>query len=188
MKKIIITILVLIIAFSIFAESKDDSSNFLKDIGFTIGHNENYFDNNYEYGLNLLLGLDAGLTEKLELNLIGTFEIVPSFIKDFSLGLELNYSLLGERVFSNRNAGMGINSMVGFGLYCNNHNDKNIFMPTTLVLRLYPATVGAPASGKRERILPLGLAYNFMTNDISMFFSVAMYDHYFKGTWKTNYK
>jgi len=188
MKKIIITILILMITFSVFAESENDTSNFLKDIGFAIGHNENYFDGNYEHGLNLLLGLDAGLTEKLELNFMGIIEMVPTFVQDFSLGLEFNYSLLGERVFSNRNAGMGMNSMVGFGLYCNTHNEKNIFMPTTIVLRLYPACVGAPASGKRERILPMGLAYNFMTKDISMFFSIAIYDHYIKGTWKTNYR
>ena len=176
------------VGFSVLAESEDNSSVFLKDIGLIVGHNENYFDENYEHGLNLLLGLDAGLTEKLEFNLMGTFEILPTIVNDFSLGFELNYSLLGERVFSNRNAGMGINSMVGIGLYCNNHNDKNIFMPTTVVLRFYPACVGAPASGRRERILPLALAYNYMTNDVSMFFSVTMYDHYIKGTWKTNYK
>jgi len=188
MKKFIIAILIMMVTFSVFAVEEDNNSVFLKDIGFTIGHNENYFDESYEHGLNLVLGLAAGLTEKLELNLMGNLEVLPTFIQDFSLGFELNYSLLGERVFSNRNAGMGINSMVGLGLYCNNHNDKNIFMPTTVVLRLYPACVGAPASGKRERILPLGLAYNFMTNDVSMFFSVAMYDHYIKGTWKTDYK
>lgn len=153
---------------------------FLKDVGFSFGHGDFMFDQYSEPGIGVLLGGTFGLTERAELDIVAVAPLAPRPFSDVTIGLEAGFSLLGERVFSYDNAGLGINTLLSVGLYANNHNDAGLFLPTILTLRVAPLTVGSPRIGKRERVLPLGVAWNILSGQVSFFFSAFVYDFYDK--------
>src|SRR5574344_216243 len=173
MKKLIIVVLVLCISFSVAADSV-----LMKDIGFSFGHGNFLFDSYDPSGVGLLLGGTFGLTQRLELDVCGMMMLTPLFGSDYSVGLELAFALMGERVFDYDNAGLGINSLVSIGLYANDHNAENRFLPTIITLRLTPLTVGSPRTGRRERMLPMGVAWNFLSGEFTFFFSAFIFDFY----------
>lgn len=151
---------------------------FLKDIGIEFGHGNFLFDRYDPSGVGLLTGAAFGLTERLELDAVAMVMLTPRLFGDASIGCELGFCLLGERVFNYDNAGLGINSMVSIGIFANNHNPEKVFLPSILTLRVTPLTVGSPRTGRRERLLPMGLAWNFHTGELSFFFSAFIMDFY----------
>ncbi len=188
MKKILVVILVFLTMFTSFAS--DVSSNpssvksksvLFKDIGLRIG-NGTFFWNEYcDVGLHLLAGMTFGLTQRLEVALEAITPIVPAPFSDVVAGLEFSYCFLGDRVTANNNAGSGVNIMVSLGLFCSSHSEDGKFLPTYLTLRFNPLALGNPNAGKREQLLPMGIAWNFRDKKVSMFFSLLIYDHYIKN-------
>lgn len=174
MKKLLLIIVLMLLSLS-FALG---SSVFLKDIGFSFGHANFFFDKYESLNLGMYNGLTFGLTQKLDCQIGAVFALTPYPYADVSVGIEFNYCFLGERVFDRPNAGVGINSMISVGLYANNHNQDHRFLPTILMLKITPLTVGSPASGKRERLLPIGVAYNFYSKQFSLFLSCFVHDFY----------
>lgn len=175
MKKTIAVIVIAAVCFSAFA-----GNVLLKDIGFSFGQANFLFDKHDPSGVGMLLGGTFGLTERLELDVQALTMLTPKLCGDFSVGIELGYSLLGERVFDYDNAGLGINMLVSVGLFANDHNPDGRFLPTILTLRITPLTVGSPRTGRRERLLPMGIAWNFYSNEFTFFFSAFIFDFYDK--------
>ena len=149
------------------------------EVGVRIGHGALDPDFKNGLGLTLLAGLDFGLTERLELNVEAMTPLVPNPFSEVRAGFELGYALSGKRVAKDGYSGIAINQVVSIGLF----TDGN-FIPTYLTLRVTPLTVGTPASGRRENLLPVGIAWNFRDNSVGLFITVIMYDYYISGTWR----
>ena len=183
-KRFFVVVLVIVTMFSLVAgeaEPVDGGSVLFKDIGIRVGNGSFLWDSYMDTGLHFLGGVTFGLTKRLEVAVEAITPIVPSPLSDVVAGLEFSYALLGDRVSSGDTAGTGINTMLSLGLFCSNHNSKGVFMPTYLTFRLNTLTIGMPYSGRREHLLPIGIAWNFMEGKVSLFCSILMYDHYVKA-------
>ena len=184
MKRFFVVVLVVVTLFSLAAgeaESVNGGSVLFKDIGIRVGNGTFLWDPYMDTGLHFLGGMTFGLTKRLEVAIEAITPIVPSPLSDVVAGFELSYALLGDRVSAGNTAGTGINTMLSLGLFCSNHNSKGVFMPTYLTFRLNTLTIGMPYSGRREHLLPIGIAWNFMEGKVSLFCSILMYDHYVKA-------
>lgn len=183
-KRFFVVVLVVVTMFSLAAgeaESVNGDSVLFKDIGIRVGNGSFLWDSYMDTGLHFLGGMTFGLTKRLEVAVEAITPIVPSPLSDVVAGLEFSYALLGDRVSSGDTAGTGINTMLSLGLFCSTHNEKGVFMPTYLTFRLNTLTIGMPYSGRREHLLPIGIAWNFMEGKVSLFCSILMYDHYVKA-------
>ncbi len=185
-KKFIIVILLFAITMSCICaeDTKKSSSMLFKDIAIRIGTGRFFFDKHSQMGANFLGGVSLGLTKRSELAVEAITPLVPNPFSEVIVGFELSYSLLGNRVSDKNNAGNGLNTLLSLGLFFSDHNDKGQFLPTFLTFRVSPLTVGSSYSGRREHLLPLGLAWNFQDNSVSLFVSLVLYDNYIKGTWR----
>ena len=186
MKKFFLAILILILTMScIYAnDTKNSSSVLFQDIAIRIGDASFLFDEYSKMGANFLGGLTFGLTERIELSVEAITPLVPDPFSYVITGFEFGYSLIGNRVYSTNNAGNGINVMLSAGLFFSDHNNKGQYLPTFLILKVIPLTVGSPYSGRSEHLLPIGIAWNFQDNAVSLFVSIIMYDNYIKGSWR----
>ncbi len=182
---IILTLIILLTMSYIFAEDEKNSQSVLfQDIAIRIGDAGFLFDKNSKMGANFLGGVTIGLTKRTEIAIEAITPLVPDPFSNVMVGFEFSYNLLGERVSEKNNAGNGLNTLLSVGLFFSNHNKKEQFLPTFLTLRIVPLTAGSPYSGRREHLLPIGLAWNFQDNTFSLFVSVIMYDNYIKGSWR----
>lgn len=186
LKKFTILILIVVITMScIYAEDEKKSQSVLfKDIAIRIGEASFLFDQHSKMGANFLGGITVGLTKRTELAIEAITPLVPEPFSNVIAGFEFSYNLLGERVSEKNNAGSGLNMLLSAGLFFSNHNNKGQFLPTFLTFRIVPLTAGSPYSGRREHLLPIGVAWNFQDNSFSLFVSIMMYDNYIKGTWR----
>ncbi len=185
-KRLVAIVLVIALIMScIYADSVEKSGSVLfQDIAIRIGEGSFLFDKYSTMGANFLGGMTFGLTKRTELSIEAITPIVPNPLSDVIAGFELSFCLLGDRVSDKDNAGLGINTMLSAGLFFSDHNHQNKFLPTFLTLRANIVTVGSPYSGRREHLLPIGVAWNFQDNTFSLFVSVMLYDNYIKGTWR----
>jgi hypothetical protein len=184
-KAILIILIIALTMSSISANAAKDSEQVLfKDIAIRIGTGRFFFDKYSKMGANFLGGLTFGLTQRMEVSLEAITPLVPEPFSEVIAGFEVSFSLLGARVYLENNAGNGLNTLVSLGLFFSDHNNKSQYLPTFLTLRLVPLTVGSPYSGRREHLLPMGIAWNLQDNTFSFFFSVVMYDNYIKGSWR----
>ncbi len=185
-KKFIILILITLLTMSSVCadDAKKSQSVLFQDIGIRIGEGSFLFDKHSKMGANFLGGVTIGLTKRTEIAIEAITPLVPEPFSNVIAGFELSYSFVGDRVSDRNNAGNGLNVMVGAGLFFSNHNNKGQYLPTFLTLRFFPLTVGSPYSGRREHLLPIGIAWNFQDNSFSLFVSIMMYDNYIKGSWR----
>lgn len=172
MKRVFAAMLLFLCCLSLFA------SVAFGDIGISFGHGNFLFDSYEESGAGVMTGLCIGLTERLELDLQAQIMLTPHPFGTATVGLELAWALLGERVFDYDNAGLGINTLISIGLWANDHNPGSRFVPGILTLRITPLTDGSPRTGRRERILPVGVAWNFCSGEVTLFFSAFILDFY----------
>lgn len=175
MKKIVLSVIVLLLVFPLCA------SVFMQDISLRIGHSS-FVAHDGEYGLSVLGGASFGLTERLELNAEVITELTPSPFSEVAAGVEVGLSVLGNRTNESKNAGFYMNTIVSAGIFASNHSGN--FAPTYLTLRITPIAMGTPNAGYRQSLLPIGAAWNFRENTFSLFLGVTIYDHYIKGSWR----
>lgn len=185
-QKILALILVIALTMScIYAEdAKKSDSVLFQDIAIRIGTGRFVFDDYSKMGANFLGGMTFGLTKKTEIAIEAITPLVPDPFSEVIVGFEFSLCLLGDRVSDKNNAGIGLNTMLCAGLFFSDHNAQEKFLPTFLTFRVNLLTVGSPYSGRREHLLPIGVAWNFQDNTFSMFVSILMYDNYIKGTWR----
>lgn len=177
MKKYILLISLLLCSLSIYASP---------DFSIRAGHGVFLNDTNYEPGLHGLAGVNVGLTQKLELNIETILTLVPDPFTPPIAGVELTYNLK-DRVRNNNVAGSSLNYGASIGLFCGPY-DNGKYGPSYFTLRFFPISLGNPAIGIRQTLLPIGVAYNFRSNQFSLFFSFAVTDFYLNKTWRTNLK
>jgi len=153
------------------------------DVGLTFGH-VGLFDSYYRNGLHVHLGLTAGVTGRVEVNLFTQSEITPRPFGDVQLGFDVAYSLLGKRWDTEGYAGSGVNMLVSAGMLAGTHNDSGLFQPDSLFVKLTPVTVGTSHVGKRDRFLMVGLDWNLHNNRLSFVWNFMLTDIYLAGTWR----
>jgi len=151
---------------------------FSVELGIRVGHGTILENTTERAGLTLLAGFDVGLTKRLELNVEVMTPVVPDPFSRATAGFEFGYSILDDRSRDNGYAGNALNTTVSLGLFASDNGSDGRYLPTYLTFRITPLTLGTTASGRRENFMPIGLAWNFRENSLSLFMGVIMYDHY----------
>lgn len=146
-------------------------------IAISFGHSALSFDPYCANSLEAMAGVSACLGDRMELNLGLSVQLTPRPFSDIQVQAELALNLTGKNVRPN-SAGDNISVMAALGVIASDHNPQGLFLPTTITLRLYPAVVGSPLSARRERLIPIGVAYNLMTRQFALYWSFIIYDHY----------
>ena len=132
-----------------------------------------------EKGISLSYSLSIGLTERMELDIWGSSELVPRPFGSNLLGAELSFALMGPRSTASRVAGSGINTLLSVGGFY--RIDNNGAGP---MIAITPLTVGSPITGHRERILRTGVGYDFVNWEFVITFSLISIDYYVRGSWR----
>lgn len=153
------------------------------DLGISFGH-VGLFDQYYHDGLHVHLGVVKGITERLEANVFTQSEITPTVFGDVQVGLDIAYSLLGKRWDKHGYAGSGVNMLVSLGVLAGSHNPRSAFTIDSLYVKFTPVTVGTPHSGKRDRVLSMGVNWNIHANTFSLVWNFMISDIYVLGTWR----
>ena len=155
------------------------------DLGITLGTTTHWGEQSYDQSkLKLAWGVTLGISDDWELDLQANSALVPQFFGDTTVAILLQNSLLGQRSTGTRVAGLGVNTLLGAGLLLTDYFPGDYLLPTHILLSLTPLAVGNPISAKRERAFTLTLAYNFITNQVSVLFDLVKYDFYVVGTYR----
>lgn len=157
------------------------------DLGFSLGMTSHYFEREYDdEKLAFSYGLTLGLSDVYELDVTGTSELIPDFLEGDStvLRVMLSRSMLGERSTGTYYSGIGINTLVGFGMGFSTFHEGGEFYPTHLLFSVTPVTVGTPVMGKREKLCTLTLAVNVYEKSVSLFVDLVSFDFYALGSWR----
>jgi len=156
------------------------------DLGVTLGTRSHYFEEKYDDSkLAVQYGLTLGLSDVYELDVTGTSEVVPDFFEGTNTTMQvlLQRSLLGERNTGTAVSGIGLNTLLGFGVGLSTYHETGEFYPTHLLFSLTPVTIGTPMMGKREKLCSLTLAVNIYDKSISLYFDLMSFDFYLLGSW-----
>lgn len=177
----VVLLLCAICAFPLFSEGLGTF-----DLGFTFGTRSHYFEEKYDDSkLALQYGLTIGLSDVYELDVTGTSEVIPDFFEGDNTTMQvlLQRSLLGPRSTGTYISGIGLNTLLGFGLGFSTYHDGGEFYPTHLLFSLTPAAIGTPVMGKREKLFTLTLAVNIYDKSVSLYFDLLSLDLYALGGW-----
>ena len=155
------------------------------DLGITLGTTTHWGENLYDSSkLKLAWGVTVGVCDDWELDLQANSALVPDLFGDTTVAILMQRSLLGQRSTGTKVAGLGVNTLLGAGLLLTDYFPGDFLLPTHVLLSLTPLAVGNPISAKRERAFTLTLAYNFITNQVSVLFDLVKYDFYVVGTYR----
>ena len=151
-----------------------------QDISFFLGPHS---DEILERGLSADFGMNLGLSSIAEMSLGVSSELLPVPFSDNTLFLEFNFALMGPVGTASRVAGVGVNSMLGFGGFLSYDTDGNK-MKAGPYVSITPLTFGNPISGRRERVLKTNLGYDAINNEFYWAFSLVELDYYVRGTYR----
>ncbi|HKL58459.1 MAG TPA: hypothetical protein VJ863_01060 [Sphaerochaeta sp.] len=155
------------------------------DLGITLGTNAHWGEDSYDSSkLKLAWGVTVGISDDWELDLQANSALIPDLFGDTTIAILMQKSLLGQRSTGTKVAGLGVNTLLGAGLLLTDYFPGDFLLPTHVLLSLTPLAVGNPISAKRERAFTLTLAYNFITNQVSVLFDLVKYDLYVVGTYR----
>jgi len=174
MKKRIITILLLLCSISLYAGDH-------QHISLSFGH-QAWMSN--KSGLDFSYGINLGLTRRSEMSLWGESQLTPEFFGKSAMGLGFSFSLMGDISTASKIAGVGINTLINAGVIFTTDNPWEYFIPTDIYLSVTPITIGNPVSGKRERLLEMGVTYNYFENRFGFLFSLLKFDYYVRGSYR----
>ena len=175
MKKILLTLTILLLLL-ISLPAKD-----YRDVSLSFGHQA--WQENIT-GIDLFYGMNVGITSRLESSIWGESTLTPNFFKKNSMGLGLSYALLAERSNGNKIAGSSLNMLLNGGIIFSCENKWNYFIPTDVYLSITGLTLGSPINGRRQRMMELGVSYNWFTNRVGVLFSFFKFDYYIRGSWR----
>ena len=83
-----------------------------QDIALSVGHQTYRWP---ERGISFSYGLNIGLTGRIEMDIWGVSELVPSPFGSNMFGLEIAFALMGARSTASSVAGSGINMLISAG-------------------------------------------------------------------------
>ena len=151
-----------------------------QDISFFLGP---HMDEFRERGLSADFGMNLGLSSIAEMSIGVSSELIPVPFSDNTAFLEFNFALLGPVGTASRVAGVGVNSMLGFGGFFSYDSDGGK-MKAGPYVTITPLTLGNPISGRRERALKTNLGYDAINNQFYWAFSLVELDYYVRGTYR----
>ncbi len=124
-------------------------------------------------------GVDLGLTKKLEVELWGISDILPQPGANTVVGLDLVYSLLGERNTGSKVSGINLNSLASIGAFYS-FTDQG----AGLSIGIAPLAVGSPSISKREKLMKTNVGWDFVNKKVLVAFSMVELGVYLKGTFR----
>lgn len=169
MKKIIVTILILTLSFSLFASKTND-------FAIMVGGG-NFF--NPKEGASFSYGITLGLTKRVDTSLVVMSELTPNLFDRNIILLELSMTLFGPRNTSSKVAGICVNSILSFGSFYRFDN-KGI----GAYIGVTPLSIGSPITSKRERGLRTNIGYDFVNKKLFVTFSPLDIEIYLVGTYR----
>ena len=167
--------ILLILLFLILSSASIYASPY-SDFALMVGSG-NFF--NPSEGIGFSYGMTIGLTDKLELSLLGMSEALPSFGGRNLIMLELGYSLMGARNTGSKISGICMNSVLSLG--CFYRVDRK---GCGIYLGISPLAIGAPMTVKRERALRTNIGYDFLNKKLMVTFSPLDIEVYLVGTYR----
>ena len=178
MRKIYITLVVLMLLnASLFAG--------IFDLALTLGTATHWGEGSHDASkLKMAWGVSVGISDQWELDVQANSALVPHFFGDTTFAVLLQRSMLGQRSTGTKVAGLGVNTLLGAGLLVSDYFGGGYLLPTHILLSVTPLVVGNPISAKRERAFGVTLAYNFITNQVSVLFDLIKNDFYVVGTYR----
>ncbi len=130
-------------------------------------------------GVSVSYGVTAGLTESLDLSIVGMSELTPDIGRRNIFMLEVGMSLLGKRNTGSKVAGVCVNSVVSLGaFYRSDNNGAGVY------LGISPLTLGSPITSRRERGLRTNVGYDFVNRKFIFTFSPIDIEVYLVGTYR----
>ncbi len=162
-----VLVLLLVLSTSVFADTFD--------IAISVGQDNYKWWNN---GLSFSYGMNFGLSQKVELDVWGISDLIPTPFKSNMFGADITLSLIGRRSSGTKVAGSGINTLLSIGGFY--RTDNNGAGP---ILSVTPLTVGNPITGRRESLLKTGIGWDFVNNNLIVTFSLMSIDFYVRGTY-----
>jgi len=126
------------------------------------------------------LGATYGITRYLEAGVAIIPRLTPRPFDDIFVEEHLGVSLFGERVKTSGGPAVYINTLLDAGFLFGAHNvlSGSPDYSRALFLRVTPITLGNPYYGRRDRLLSLGLIYDYDANSTSLFVSLIAADFY----------
>ena len=151
-----------------------------QDISLFLG---THMDEFRERGLTADFGMNLGLSSIAEMSLGVASEMLPVPFSDNTAYLEFNFALMGPVGTASRVAGVGVNSMLGFGGFFSYDSDGGK-MKAGPYVSITPLAFGNPISGRRERVLKTDIGYDAINNQFYWAFSLVRLDYYVRGTYR----
>lgn len=168
-KKIITALLIAITAISVLPASATD-------FALMLGCGSFYSP---KEGISVSYGMTAGLTESVDISLVGMTELIPDAGKRNIFMLEVGMTLLGKRNTGSKVAGVCVNSVVSLGaFYRTDDNGCGVY------LGISPLTLGSPITSRRERGLRTNVGYDFVNRKVMVTFSPIDIEVYLAGTYR----
>lgn len=167
---------ILLIVFMIILSSSFIYASPYTDFAFMVGSG-NFF--NPSEGIAFSYGMTLGLTDRMDLSVVGMTEAVPSFGGRNIIMAEVGFSLMGARNTGSRVSGICVNSVVSLGGFYRMDNKG-----CGVYLGLSPLTIGAPMTVKRERCLRTNIGYDFVNRKLFFTFSPLDIEIYVLGTYR----
>ena len=119
------------------------------------------------------------MTKKVELEIWGVSDLIPTPFKSNMIGAEIGITLLGRRTSGTKVAGTGINTLLSIGGFYRTDNDG-----VGAIISITPITVGNPITGRRERLLKTTIGWDFVNSKLMVAFSPLSLDLYVRGTYR----
>ncbi len=175
MKRVfVVFILVLCVLSSAFAGDH-------QHISLSFGH-QAWMSN--KSGIDVFYGINLGLGRRSEMSVWGESQLTPSFFGQNAMGIGFSYALLGDISTASQVAGVGMNTLINAGIIFTENNPWSYFIPTDVYISITPISIGNPVSAKRERILEMGVTYNWFENRFGFMFSLMKFDYYLRGSYR----
>jgi len=126
------------------------------------------------------LGATYGLTPRLEAGISLIPRITPEPLDDIFIEEHVGISLFGDRVSRTGGPAIYINTLVDIGLFFGAHNVRsgNPEYSRALFVRLTPIALGNPYYGRRDRIISIGLLYDYDRSSASFFLNLIAADFF----------
>ncbi|MFA5852694.1 MAG: hypothetical protein WC820_08335 [Spirochaetales bacterium] len=125
-------------------------------------------------------GATYGITRYLEAGVAIIPRLTPKPFDDIFVEEHVGVSLFGERVKASGGPAVYINTLLDAGFIFGAHNviSGAPVYSRALFLRITPITLGNPYYGRRDRMLSVGLVYDYDANSTSLFVSLIAADFY----------
>ena len=131
-------------------------------------------------GLFPSFGATYGITRYLEAGVAMIPRLTPKPFDDIFIEEHVGFSLFGERAKASGGPAVYINSLLDAGFLFGAHKllSGSPDYSRAIFVRVTPITLGNPYYGRRDRMLSVGLVYDYDANSASLFLTLIASDFY----------